>query len=48
MLLGKSKLDAIEILICKALIHSFISHDKFISVNNMLREYNDERRNKKS
>ena len=41
MLLRKDKLNAIEVLICKALINSYISHDKFVSVNNVLREYNE-------
>ena len=39
MLLGKNKLNAIEVLISKALTDSYISHDEFVSVNNMLREY---------
>ena len=39
--LGKTKLNTIEVLISKALIDSYISHDKFISVNNVLREYNE-------
>ena len=41
MLLGKDKLKAIEFLISKALINSYISHDEFISVNNVLRENNE-------
>ena len=41
VLLGKVKLDTIEVLISKALIDSYISHDEFVSVNNMLREYNE-------
>ena len=40
-MLGKSKLDAIEVLISKSLIDSYISHDEFVSVNNILREYNE-------
>ena len=36
----KSKLNTIEILISKVLIDWYISHDKFVSVNNVLREYN--------
>ena len=36
----KSKLNTIEILISKALIDSYISHDESFSVNNVLREYN--------
>ena len=33
-------LDTIEVLICKTLIDSYISHDEVVSVNNVLREYN--------
>ena len=40
MFLGKAKLNTIEILISKALISSYISHDDFAPVNNELREYN--------
>ena len=40
MLLGKDKLKTIEVLISKGLIDSYISHDEFVSVNNVLREYN--------
>ena len=39
-MLGKDKLNSIEFLISKALIDSYISHDKFVSVNSLLREYN--------
>ena len=39
--LGKDKLNTNEVLISKALIDSYISHDEFISVNNVLREYNE-------
>ena len=39
--LGKDKLNTIEVLISKALVESYISHDKFVSVNNILREYNE-------
>ena len=38
-MLVKDKLNTIEVLISKALIDSFISHDEFASVNNVLREY---------
>ena len=41
VLLGKDKLNTIEVLTSKALIDSYISHDKFVSVNNVLREYNE-------
>ena len=40
MLLGKSNLDTTEVLISKTLIHTYVSHDEFVSVNNLLREYN--------
>ena len=38
-MLGKDKLSTIEVLIFKAQIDSYISHDKFLSVNNVLRQY---------
>ena len=38
VLLGKDKLNTIEVLISKVLIDSYISHDEFVSVNNVLRE----------
>ena len=41
VLLGKYKLDTIKVLISKTLIKSYISHDKFVSVSNVLREYNE-------
>ena len=40
MLLGKDKLNTVEVLISKALIDSDINHDKFFFLNNVLREYN--------
>ena len=33
----------IEVLISKSLINSYISHDEFVSVNNVLKEYNEMR-----
>ena len=39
--LGKDKLKSIELLISNAIIDSYISHDEFVSVNNMLREYDE-------
>ena len=39
MLLGKDKLNTIEILISQALLNLYITHDEFVSVHNMLREY---------
>ena len=37
----KAKLDTIEVLISKALNDSYISHDEFVSIDNVLREYNE-------
>ena len=34
-------LNAIEVLISKSLVNAYISHDEFFSVNNILREYNE-------
>ena len=39
MVLGKDKLNTIKVLISKALIDSHISHEEFLSVNNVLRAY---------
>ena len=39
VLLGKDKLNTIEVLISQALIDSYISHNEFVLVNNVLREY---------
>ena len=41
MLLGKDKLNTIEVLISKVLIDSFITHNEFFSVNNVLRVYKE-------
>ena len=41
VLLAKSKLNIIEVLISKALIDLNISHDKFVLINNMLKEYEE-------
>ena len=38
-LLGKAKLDTIEVLMSKDLIALYISHGKLVSVNNVIREY---------
>ena len=40
MLLGKDKLNTIKILISKASVDSYISHDEFVSVNNVSGNYN--------
>ena len=39
VLLAKSKLSNIEVSISKALIDSVISHDEFVWINNVLKEY---------
>ena len=36
--LGKSKSNTIKVLISNALIDSYINHDEFVSVDNVLRE----------
>ena len=41
MKLGKDTLNNTEVLIFKALIDSYISHDEFLLVNNVLREYSE-------
>ena len=43
MLLGGAKLHIIEDLLSKALIVSYISHDKFVSVNNVLEKHNEDK-----
>ena len=43
VLVGKTKLNTIKVLIFRALIDSYINHDEFVSVNNVLREYNEEK-----
>ena len=39
-MLAKFKLNSIKVLLSKALINSNISHDEFVLVNNVLKEYN--------
>ena len=39
VLLGEDKLNTIEVLISKVLIDSNTSHNEFVSVSNILREY---------
>ena len=39
--LGKYELDRIEVLISISLIDSNFSHDEFVSINNMLKEYEE-------
>ena len=40
-MLAKSKLNSIEVLISKALIDSNVSHDEFVLINNVLKEFYD-------
>ena len=41
VLLAKAKLNSIEVSISKSLVHSDISHDEYVSINSMLKEYDD-------
>ena len=41
VLLAKTKLSENKVLISKALIDSYINHDEFISVSNVLGEYKE-------
>ena len=41
VLLAKSKLNSIEVLVSVALIDSNISHDEFVLINNVLKEFYD-------
>ena len=40
-MLAKFKLNNIEVLISKALIDSVISHDEFVLINDVLKKYNE-------
>ena len=40
-MLAKCKLNSIEVIISKASIDSNVSHDEFVMINNMLKEYHD-------
>ena len=42
-MLAKDNINTIEFLISKDLINSCISHDEFVSVNNVMKEYDDKR-----
>ena len=48
MLLRKAKLKTIPVLIFKALIDSYISHDEFLSINSVFREYNETKEKRKN
>ena len=41
VLLAKDKSNTIEVLLSITLLNSFINHDEFVSMNNMLRENDD-------
>ena len=41
MFLAKSKLNSVEVRISKTLIDSNISHDEFILIKNVLKEYDN-------
>ena len=41
VLLAKSKLNSIEVLISKALIDSVISHEEFVLIDNVVKEYGE-------
>ena len=41
VLLAKSKINRIKVLIFKALIHLNISHDEYILINNVMKEFHN-------
>ena len=41
VLLGKDKINTFEVIIFKFLINSYVSHNEFVLVNNVLREFNE-------
>ena len=44
---SKSKMNRIEVVISKVLIHSVISPDDFLKINNVLKEYNEKQKKSK-
>ena len=46
-LLAKSKLNSIEVLISKTLTESNSSHDEFVLINNVLKEYDNMKEKRK-
>ena len=46
-LLAKSKLNSIEVLISKTLTESNISHDEFVLINNVPKEYDNMKEKRK-
>ena len=47
-MLAKSKLNSIEFLISRPLIDSVISHDEFVLIYNVLKEYEEIKEKKKN
>ena len=47
VLLAKSKLNSMEVLISKTLIHSGISCDEFVLINNVVKKYSEKKKNQK-
>ena len=41
VLLAKTKLNSIDVLISRTCINLYIAHDEFISVNNLVKEYDN-------
>ena len=46
VLLAKTKLNMVAVLISKALIDLYISYEEFVSVNNVIRETNETKKEK--
>ena len=46
--LAKPMLNTVDILISKALFDSCISHNKFVSIKNVLKEYDDKKEKRKN
>ena len=46
--MAKSKLNSIEVLISKALMDSNINQDEFVSINNVIKEYDDMKEKRKN
>ena len=47
-MLAKTKLNTIKVLIFKVFIDSYISHNEFVLVNNVLRRYDDRKEEMKN
>ena len=46
VLLEKDKVNVIEVIIYSTFINSYITHDEFVSINNVLREYYEMKKEK--